>query len=152
MTAQKSEALLSCGCTRTYEPLPSKGDIVVCLAHHQTIVWVVALPDRSWKGKCLDCRYSRFGEETVIQRGAERHTAGAPSHSVEITHDGHLVRTVDLDGGQTFEGIGQSFLGSLNIPTTGADVPLREDGTLDAPDHPFNKVEHVDGPEPGFPF
>lgn len=143
MTAQKGDALLSCGCVRTYEPLPSKGDMVTCLAHHNTITWVVELPDRSWKGKCLDCRYSRAGDEDTVQKGAEGHTLRAPDHSVEIMHDGQLVRTVDLDGGQTFEGLGRSFLGTLDIPTTGSDVPLRADGTLDAPDHPFNKIEEI---------
>lgn len=114
MTAQKGDALLSCGCTRSYEPLPETGDVVTCLSHHSTMTWVVSIVDRSWKGKCLDCRYSRVGTEPVVQKSAERHTAGAPDHSVEVTHDGHLVRTVDLDGGQTFEGMGRSVAKTLN--------------------------------------
>lgn len=35
------------------------------------------------------------------------------------------------------------FLSSLDIPTTGGDMPLREDGTVDAPDHPYNPIEVI---------
>lgn len=100
MTAQSSEAQLSCGCVRSFTPLPSVGDTIYCTRHPQTVCTVVSLVDRTWRARCRTyrCRYGRLGNEAEVEAFANRHTLNYPDHEVAIFHNDVQMRTVSLDG------------------------------------------------------
>lgn len=118
MTAQSGRASLSCGCERVYNPLPTLGDTVYCARHPNTATTVLSLPDRSWRGRCREkgCRFGRLGSEAEVTTFANSHTLKFPDHEVALYHHEVLQRYIDLDGGQTFDGIGQAVADALTEP------------------------------------